>query len=636
VLNEITNAQKEIELVQSKSGQNAPGEETKQKEEQKIKDRGASYIQEILEQYQTYAQKRIDIEEQMNNEVNALSAAGLTEQANLALDAAKKRLESLDAEQPLNQLLEKYKTIDAKIVEEENKTQEEVQLLLKNGKKEEADIAQKAGDEKISILKDEKVKSLEVFKGLFEEAGTMSAEQIKQVIAQAWAAINDPASTLDAGQIKTVTDAITKMGEALEKLSKKAHKSNIDNIFLKISKAIKEVNVQSDSDKIESLENGLKAGSEAATELRDELMGVLDVLLQLGVISDEQADNTKQTLSSVMGISKAMVDVSLGIISGNLEQVIKGVISYASNVVNLFNTKSRKIAKQQAEVTVEIKNMERAYTALDLAVKRSIGTEVYTNMMQQYRLNVDEMKKYQELIDLENDKKRKKRDQGKIQEWKDVINQLMLSNADIINQINESLAQTNAKDLARAFADSIIAAWDAGTDAALAYNDVVDMVFKNAIINAMKMKYLEPLTAQLVDMTAKAMGDGIMTPEEAAAIRALVDAPAQNFERDTRSAFEALGIDPENIKKDATDSKEVTKNMFANMREETGGALLGQFTALRMSSAMVADILNDERAARAGMRNALEAIAENTAYCRKLERIDITLKSMETDGIKLR
>jgi len=144
------------------------------------------------------------------------------------------------------------------------------------------------------------------------------------------------------------------------------------------------------------------------------------------------------------------------------------------------------------------------------------------------------------------------------------------------------------------------------------------------------MKLLsEPISQAVADL-ADDMVNGELSPAQQAEFRAKIDAAAQNFNN-------ALTLYPDLFGPDAdANFDQPDRNMFSSMTQQTGSELLGQFTALRMSAAAINDLLQEERQSRTSMRLALEGILENTSYCRKLADIDTTLKSIETDGVKIR
>jgi hypothetical protein len=196
----------------------------------------------------------------------------------------------------------------------------------------------------------------------------------------------------------------------------------------------------------------------------------------------------------------------------------------------------------------------------------------------------------------------------------------------------EMLTQTTASDLSNELADSITAAMEAGTDATLAWGQVLDDVFRKAILNSLKLKYLQPATEKFVSEMGKAMEDGLISPEEQEFLQRIIDESATLYEREAAMVNQML---PGSGSGSASTSQ-AAKTNFSTMKEETGSALLGQFTALRMSSAIVADIAKDEQAVRRSLFQALVQIADNTSYCRKLENMDKTLTELLTDGIKVR
>jgi hypothetical protein len=194
----------------------------------------------------------------------------------------------------------------------------------------------------------------------------------------------------------------------------------------------------------------------------------------------------------------------------------------------------------------------------------------------------------------------------------------------------EFLTQTNSIDLANELADTIVNAFNEGESAAMAWGMVTDQVMANAIKSALKMKLLSGPINDAVAALADDMEDGALSVSEQNAFRDKLDAAAENFNAALAAYPDLFGTET------AAALAEPNRNMFSGMTQQTGSELLGQFTALRMSSARVADILADERNARAAMRQTLEIIAENTWYCRKLDNIDRTLTTLETDGIKVR
>jgi len=386
--------------------------------------------------------------------------------------------------------------------------------------------------------------------------------------------------------------------------------------FVKLTQSVKEFdNASTLAEQNSAAKDLLSSASSAAIELQNDLTGVIDIMYKLGALTGEQADSSVQALNSIMGISKAMVDVSLGIISGNIDQVIKGAISYISNVISLLDRKTTKIASRQREVTNEIDKMSKAYQSLGYYMKFALGTDAYKTQLEQYKINVAEMAKYDELINLERSKKRKKQNQDDIDSWNDAKQQLVQQNLDIQQNITDSLAQTNARDLAGRLADSITEAFYNGTDAALAWGAVTDQVLANAVKNALKLQLLEKPMGEAVAKLAGDMQDGILSETEQKDFRAKIDKAAQDFNlalSTYKDLFDTASTPSAKTGSDLTGA-------IKGIQEETAGLIAGQMNAMRMNQAEALDIT----------RKSLMHLANIDANTYKLHAIESTLGKIE-------
>ena len=77
-----------------------------------------------------------------------------------------------------------------------------------------------------------------------------------------------------------------------------------------------------------------------------------------------------------------------------------------------------------------------------------------------------QQKELQGMIAAEGGKKRK--DDGKINEWKERIKEIDRSIADTIDNMNKSLLDTDVKSIASQLGDAIVGAFESGKDAAAA------------------------------------------------------------------------------------------------------------------------------------------------------------------------
>ncbi|MBW0371505.1 hypothetical protein KXJ81_35150, partial [Ensifer adhaerens] len=76
-------------------------------------------------------------------------------------------------------------------------------------------------------------------------------------------------------------------------------------------------------------------------------------------------------------------------------------------------------------------------------------------------------------------------------EYQAQIDELSRSIQDMLDEIANDILQTNAKDFASSLSESLVSAFEAGEDAAKAFEETVNDVLKNAIVNQLKKKFLE-------------------------------------------------------------------------------------------------------------------------------------------------
>ena len=127
-------------------------------------------------------------------------------------------------------------------------------------------------------------------------------------------------------------------------------------------------------------------------------------------------------------------------------------------------------------------------------------------------------------------------------------------------------------------------------------------------------------------MSDESDGGSKLTDAEKAAILAKKNA-LDNLAANYQQEFQDLGLNTSAAKGISGDVK--------NMTEDTGSALVGQIIAMRLN---VAEILSGYKNSAEIMTKQLalqQEIADNTAFCRKLERIDNTLEYIRINGIKV-
>lgn len=589
------------------------------------KDEVTSGFKQLLKQYESYSEQRKEIERKYNEQINQLTKAGFNEKAQIAAEARDKELQELDEEQPLNKLLEKYRDYRGKIQKITIESQKEIDALRAAGYESEAKEAELQRDMEISkLIIDNEFKQ-------YESINEMGRKELKAFIEKVGTKIE-------------LMKAEGKNVEALEAVYKKANAQlsgsdktgdsfrSVANLLTNISSAA--TNVNSELGRMVNLAgnlsgqfgdalDGLKEGGSVAISSFGSIVSIMSTI----------ADELDKQFGQQARIAK--IEEQRELYNNRLRLLIDNTTEALERQLYALNQLSG-AGKPQAyldtidliQASIEsakaaLKGMEFEFLPAPDALDQTINLDLLRYMTkaatdaEAIRLALAEGIISQEQADI-------------ALEYLRTIEELNQQAGELSEQRIEFLVQTNAVNLANELADTIVNSFNSGEDAAMAWGKVTDQVMANAIKNALKLKLLaEPMNQAVADL-ANDMQDGALSPEEQAAFRAKIDQAAANFNQALNMYPDLFGPDAElNI-------DEQQRNMFSGMTQQTGSELLGQFTALRMSAAAINDLLQDERQSRASMRLALEAIVENTSYCRRLADIDATLKTIETDGVKLR
>lgn len=352
------------------------------------------------------------------------------------------------------------------------------------------------------------------------------------------------------------------------------------------------------------------------------LDSAINGLDKLGMLSEQD----KKDAENIMGMIGGAANLAMGIATGNPIQIIQGSIDLLVNAIEFFDFKNKELEKDQKKHLDNVKKLETQYKALENAVKNALGTDVYSAQRGEIENQKQQIADYEAWLADEYQKKKRKQDQAKIDETKQKIADLKQSIKEETDAIAAELAQTDAKSLANDLADSITSAFMNGEDAAKAFGDTADKVMQNAVKNALKLQFLEKPMKDAVDKLAADMADGTLTPAEQDAFRTAVTNAGKQYN-------DMLGQYADLFKGDTAAATGI-KGDVAKMSEETGVALTGQITAMRLNVAELLSNSKNSLSAVFGILAALEEIKDNTAYCRKLERIDETLYYLKLNGLK--
>ena len=578
----------------------------------------------LLAEYASYAEQKRRIDEQYNRDYEVLMA----KRAQATSDAERAEIDAVIANRQKKRdgdvnsiggvdydaLLAEYGTFEQRkqsIIDEYEEKRKAAQAV---GNTEMVEALNKAQAEALSKFALDELQAHPDWELMFGDLDEISTQKLQELI--------DKINNLDGAYLGIEFDP--KDLEALkDKIEEMKSEIQERNPFKSLVSSIKDYGKAADDEgKKKALTNMFESASGAIDLIGGTLDAVTNGLEKMGVQMDEE---TQAIVNDIGGIIEGAGQLASGIATGNPLAIIQGSIGLLTSAFDLFNSKDRKAEKQIKKHQEAISELERAYTQLSWAIDKALGGDVYKNQQAAIR----NMKEQQEHLraSWEAEESKKKTDDGRVQDFKDQYAELERQIADMYDEISNNLLQTTAGDFASQLADNLTTAFKAGEDSAKAFEQCVNDVLQNIIVNQLKKKFLEQQLQGALDQLEGSMGywngdefifDGL-TDDEIAAFKAKVQAAANNYEQ-------ALGIYSDLFKDMNIDENEDgLTGAVKGVSEETASLVAGQMNAIRINQLEATQILRQQL-------QTLNTIAQNTAYNRYLARIERIITILENNS----
>ena len=578
----------------------------------------------LLAEYASYAAQKLRIDEAYNRDYEILMAKraqATTDAERAEIDAAianrqKKRDGDVNSIGGVDYdaLLAEYGTFEQRkqaIIDEYEEKRKAAQAV---GNTEMVEALNKAQAQALSKFALDELQAHPDWELMFGDLDEISTQKLQELI--------DKINNLDGAYLGIEFDP--KDLEALkDKIEEMKSEIQERNPFKSLISSIKDYGKAADDEgKKKALTNMFESASGAIDLIGGTLDAVTNGLEKMGVTMDEE---TQAIVNDIGGIIEGAGQLASGIATGNPLSIIQGSIGLLTSAFDLFNTKDRKAEKQIKKHQEAISQLEKAYTQLSWAIDKALGGDVYKHQQAAIR----NMKEQQEHLraSWEAEESKKKTDDGRVQDFKDQYAELERQIADMYDEISNDLLQTTAGDFASQLADNLTTAFKAGEDSAKAFEQTVNDVLQNIIVNQLKKKFLEQQLQGALDQLEGSMGywngdefifDGL-TDDEIAAFKAKVQAAANNYEQ-------ALGIYSDLFKDmNIDDGEDGLTGAVKGVSEETASLVAGQMNAIRINQLEATQILRQQL-------QTLNTIAQNTAYNRYLARIERIITILENNS----
>ena len=306
--------------------------------------------------------------------------------------------------------------------------------------------------------------------------------------------------------------------------------------------------------------------------------GINGLISALGA-TDTQTQNIVESFASLGETVGAAM-------SGNIVGAIQGGLSFITSVVKIFTDESgidKEIERQQRAIN----SLQHAYDGLKKSMDDAFSVERLLNFHDKSAQALEKEKAaYAAMIAAEQ--KRKKPDEGKIQDWQ----QQMQTIDDTIKELRQTMteelggfgSEANYKSAAQAFADAWVDAFNEGSDSLEALNDKFDEYFNNMLKKQVAQRaterFIRPILEAFDDAVSEG-GDGAnngldITKEEIDHLEKLKSDNLQAYDKYLSNFMELLGVTPT-----ASSNLSALQQGIQSITESTGQALESVLNSLR-------------------------------------------------------
>lgn len=339
-----------------------------------------------------------------------------------------------------------------------------------------------------------------------------------------------------AQQLGLEENKLAKLKEILNAADKEAQKYNMMTKLFKeqaneIAALLQEIgqNLQSLSDLRDNLQ------STFGFEFSDSINGAIDGLARMG-----------------KGISGAVSSAQSGDVFGIVNGVVDVFAGIGDGIASLFgggSARTKRINKEIAKSVETVRQLNMAYKELDAVVNNAMGAQELRARREQIQNKQREVEELQRQMQLEQSKRSKDRDDDKIKEYQESIQDLELEIAELKKDVVANLLGSDIKDAAEQFVSTWVDAWRQGGDTMEALNekfdDMIDNMIAKSVASYLVSKRLQKIFDEVDKLTdEKSEGGSEITMNELKRLKNLIGdkSIAEQINDDLANLYGALGI----------------------------------------------------------------------------------------------
>ncbi len=310
---------------------------------------------------------------------------------------------------------------------------------------------------------------------------------------------------------------------------------------------------------------------QATLSAAEDIGGIFD---ELGIGNEEFQEGLSKTIKTLGDAGNLATSIAKGDVIGSIANGVK----FLSSAISLFNTKDKKLQKQIDAYKTQLDSLGKAYDKLQGKLNDS-DTNYYDNQNQALK-NLDEQEKaVRAMMKAEEDKK--KTDKDKMKAYQDQLDEIDKRREDVEKSVRQMRLQTDINSLSQSIADALLSAFEAGEDGIESMDKAFDKFIKNALVNSLRLKLINPIVEDMVNKLDQYMAKNDNSPVgfNFDDWRDKLNGVGKTFNEAMESAFAGLGLE-----KDGTSSNSGSlKNDIQGMTEQQAGRLEAEFGGLRIA-----------------------------------------------------
>lgn len=339
-----------------------------------------------------------------------------------------------------------------------------------------------------------------------------------------------------AQQLGLEEDKLAKLKEILNAADKEAQKYNM------MTKLFKE-----QANEIAALLQTIGQNLQSLADLRDNLQSTFGF---------EFSDSINGAIDGIARMGKGISGAVSSAQSGDVFGIVNGVVDVfagiGDGIASLFgdgSARTKRINKEIAKSVETVRQLNMAYKELDAVVNNAMGAQELQARREQIQNKQREVEELQRQMQLEQSKRSKDRDDDKIKEYQESIQDLELEIADLKKDVVANLLGSDIKDAAEQFVSTWVDAWRQGGDTMEALNekfdDMIDNMIAKSVASYLVSKRLQKIFDEVDKLTyEKSEGGAEITMNELKRLKNLIGdkSIAEQINDDLANLYGALGI----------------------------------------------------------------------------------------------